>query len=86
MSNYKRLFLNQYKYVFITIVTYNRNPILLENIEILKTSINNAHLKFNFDILAIAIMPEHLHMIIKLDNINDYPKIIPNRRLNPINS
>ena len=76
MSNYKRLFLNQYKYVFITIVTYNRNPILLENIEILKTSINNAHLKFNFDIVAIAIMPEHLHMVIKLDNINDYPKII----------
>ena len=44
MSNYQRLFLNQYKYVFITIVTHNRTPILIENIEILKTSINDAHL------------------------------------------
>lgn len=76
MSNYKRLFLNQYKYVFITIVTYNRRHLLIENIPVLKNSINNAHLKFKFDIIAISIMPEHLHMIIKLDNINDYPKII----------
>ena len=80
MSNYKRLFLNQYKYVFITIVTYNRTPALIENIEILKNSINNAHSKFKFDIVAIAVMPEHLHMIIKLDNINDYPKIILSER------
>ena len=35
-----------------------------------------AHFKYNFDIVAIAIMPDHLHMIIKVDNINDYPKII----------
>ena len=28
MSNYKRLFLEQYQYIFITIVTHNRNPIL----------------------------------------------------------
>ena len=36
MSNYKRLFLEQYQYIFITIVTHNRNPILVENIETLK--------------------------------------------------
>ena len=39
MSNYKRLFLEQYQYIFITIVTHNRNPILVENIETLKESI-----------------------------------------------
>ena len=76
MSNYKRLFLEQYQYIFITIVTHNRNPILVENIETLKESIKNTHFKYNFDIVAIAIMPDHLHMIIKVDNINDYPKII----------
>ena len=76
MSNYKRLFLAQYQYIFITIVTHNRNPILIENIETLKESIKKTHFKYNFDIVAIAIMPNHLHMIIKVDNINDYPKII----------
>lgn len=76
MPNYKRLFLNQYKYIFITIVTYNRNPILIENIEILKASIKNVHLKFDFEIIAISVMPDHVHMIIKLAKINDYPKII----------
>ena len=76
MPNYKRLFLQQYQYIFITIVTHNRNPILIENIEILKDAIKNTHLKFNFDIIAIFIMSEHLHMIIKVNNINDYPKII----------
>ena len=76
MSNYKRLFLSRYKYIFITIVTYNRNPILIENIEILKASIKNAHSKFDFDIIAISVMPEHIHMIIKLAEINDYPKIV----------
>ena len=65
MSNYKRLFLEQYQYIFITIVTHNRNPILVENIETLKESIKNTHFKYNFDIVAIAIMPDHLHMIIK---------------------
>ena len=76
MPHYKRLFLEQYKYVFITIVTYNRTPLLTENVEILKNSIKKAHSKYNFKIFAICIMPEHLHMIIKLDNIHDYPKII----------
>ena len=53
MSNYKRLFLEQYQYIFITIVTHNRNPILVENIETLKESIKNTHFKYNFDIVAI---------------------------------
>ncbi len=76
MSNYKRLFLNDYKYVFITVVTYNRMPILIDNIDLLKQSIKHAHLKYSFNIVAISVMPDHLHLIIKLDNINDYPKIM----------
>ena len=76
MSNYKRLFLQQYQYIFITIVTHNRSPILIENIETLKEAINNTRSKYNFNIVAISVMPEHLHMIIKVNNINDYPKII----------
>ena len=76
MSNYKRLFLQQYQYIFITIVSHDRKPILIENVETLKDAIKKTHFKYNFDIVAIAIMPDHLHMIIRVDSINDYPKII----------
>ena len=75
MSNYKRLFLQQYQYIFITIVSHDRKPILIENVETLKDAIKKTHFKYNFDIVAIAIMPDHLHMIIRVDSINDYPKI-----------
>ncbi len=57
-------------------VTYNRNPILIDNIELLKNAIKYSHTKFDFNIFAISIMPEHLHMILKLNSTNDYPKII----------
>jgi len=34
MADYKRLFLEEHSY-YITIVTHRRNPILVENIEVL---------------------------------------------------
>ena len=49
---------------------------MIENIERLNEAIKRTHLKFNFDIIAISIMPEHLHMIIKVNSVNGYPKII----------
>ena len=35
MANYKRIFLDGYSY-FITVVTHQRNPILIDNIELLR--------------------------------------------------
>ena len=32
--------------------------------------------RVDFSLPTIAILPEHMHMVIKLDNVNDYPKII----------
>ena len=75
MANYKRLFLNGYSY-YITIVTHERNPILIENIELLRESFKYAKSKFIFSINDIVIMPDHLHMIIDIENAKDYPKII----------
>jgi len=75
MANYKRFFLNGYSY-YITIVTYERNPILIENIELLRESFKYAKCKFSFSIEAIVVMPDHLHMIIHPKNATDYPKII----------
>jgi len=75
MANYRRLFLHGYSY-YITIVTHQRNPILIENIELLRESFKYAKSKFSFRIQAIVVMPDHLHMIIEVINPTEYPKII----------
>ena len=76
MSNYKRFYNKNYKYVFFTIVTYNRKPILLDNIELLRSAFKYALNKYPFEIYAICILKDHLHMILKLENNNDYSEII----------
>lgn len=75
MSNYRRAF-QENSYIFITMVTYKRNPILIENIEILRSSYKKVKDKFNFEIFGIVILPDHVHMTIKPENIKEYPVII----------
>ena len=76
MSNYVRFYNNNYKYVFFTIVTYNRNPILINNIDILRKSFKYALSKFKFEIFACNILKNHIHLILKLQNTKDYSEII----------
>ena len=75
MANYRRIFLDNYSY-FLTIVTYQRNPILIDHIELLRESFRYAKSKFDFAIDAIVVLPDHLHMICTLDEATHYPKII----------
>lgn len=73
MSNFKRYYEDK-NIVFITIVTYNRLPILIDNIELIRTSFKQ--IKFKFKIIAGIVLPDHLHMLIQTENAVDYPKII----------
>jgi putative transposase len=75
MSNYKRIFLDGYSY-YITIVTYERNPILLQHIDLLRESFAYAKTKFDFSLHDIVILPDHFHMIISVSEAKMYPKII----------
>ncbi len=75
MSNYKRIFLDGYSY-YLTIVTHGRNPILIENIELLRESFRVSRKKYDYRIDAIVILPEHFHMIITPKKSMDYPKIV----------
>ena len=75
MPNYRRLFIDN-SYLFITIVTRNRAPILIDNVSTLRASFEEAKEVYKFDVYAIAILPEHMHMILIPENIKDYPKII----------
>ena len=72
---YRRVFLDGYSY-YITMVTHQRNPILIENIELLRESFKYAKSLFLFHIDAIVVLPDHVHMIINVKSAKDYPKII----------
>jgi len=75
MSNYKRIYLENYSY-YITVVTQNRRPILIDNIELLRDSFRRSKKRYDYVINAIVILPDHIHMIITPKNPKDYSKII----------
>jgi len=75
MANYKRLFLERHSY-YLTIVTHRRNPILIDNIDILRESFRESKKYYKYVIDAIVILPDHIHMIITPKNTIDYPKIV----------
>lgn len=75
MSSYRRYFINKNP-IFITMVTYNRKNILIENIEILRKSFEITKKYYDFEIIAICIMNNHIHMLISLDIQNELPQII----------
>jgi len=75
MPNYRRLFIPN-SYLFLTIVTNNRRPILLQNIDVLRAAFKHTKNNYNFEILACVILPDHIHLLLKPENIKDYPKIV----------
>ena len=75
MANYKRIFLDGYSY-YLTVVTHKRNPILIDNIVLLRESFRVSKRKYRYKIEAIVILPDHFHMIITPKNAKDYPHIV----------
>ena len=73
--NYRRIFI-QNSYVHLILVAYNKKPIFVQNIILLKQAIANSKKYFNYEIIAICFLPEHIHLILYPENIKDYPKII----------
>jgi len=63
MSNLRRYFKNN-DVAFITIVTYQRNPILIDNINILTDSIQIVRTKIDFDLISYVYLPDHLHLLV----------------------
>ena len=57
-------------------VTSKRRKILIKNIDILRNAYKITMEKFSYRIIAIVVLPDHIHMIIKPEIINEYPQII----------
>ena len=75
MADYRRIFIDGFSY-FITIVTHKRNPILVKNIELLRESFRFSQTKYDYEIEAIVVLPDHIHTIINPKFAKDYPQII----------
>ncbi len=75
MSNYKRIFMDGYSY-YLTMVTHARNPILIDNIDLLRASFIDSKKRYRYSINAIVILPDHIHMIITPEHATEYPRII----------
>lgn len=73
--NYRRVFIPN-SYLHLIIVSYNRKNIFINNIELLKHALKNAKQFFCFEIVAICVLPDHIHVILNPKNIKEYPKII----------
>ena len=74
---YRRIFENGYSY-FLTLVTHERKPILIEHIEDLRQAFVYSKRNYEYKIDAIVVLPDHLHMIIRPKRADEYPKIISN--------
>jgi len=72
---YRRIYLDSYSY-YLTLVTQGRKPLLIENIEVLRTAFRLSKKKYTYEIEAIVILPDHLHMIIRPKISTEYSKII----------
>lgn len=73
--NYKRVFIPN-SYLHIIIVSYNRKNIFVDNIELLRNSFINSKRYFDYEIVAISVLPNHIHIILNPHNVKNYPKIV----------
>jgi len=69
------MYLESHSY-YLTLVTQGRKPLLIENIELLRTAFKLSKKKYEYDIEAIVVLPEHIHMIIRPKIAKEYSKII----------
>ena len=73
--NYKRVFMDN-GYVHLIIVSYNRKDIFVDNIDIVRVAFKNVKKIYSFEIIAICVLPDHIHMILHPTDIKQYPQII----------
>lgn len=67
MSNYKRV-IDRSDYFFFTVVTHNRRKFLTDSKSraSLKIAMEQTRAEYPFEIIAICLLPEHLHCVMKL--------------------
>ena len=49
---------------------------MLEHIDLLREAFLLSKKQYCYELIAVSVMPDHLHMLIKPENAKEYPKII----------
>lgn len=77
MSNYRRHLLPGHA-MFVTIVTYDRNPWLADDASVttLLASMHRVKALYPFRHLAHVVLPDHLHWMLEPTIPNDLPRIV----------
>ncbi|PAU52327.1 transposase [Pseudomonas sp. PIC25] len=71
MVNYRRIYLKGGTY-FITLTLRNRkSDLLVRRIDILRDAVRDARRRRPFDLPAVVVMPEHMHLLIRLPMEDD---------------
>jgi putative transposase len=76
MSNLRRHYATGI-YYFVTTITINRAPILAQNIDLYQKAIKRTCQRFDIEIPAWVVLPDHLHLIIdsKTSNLSEMMKV-----------
>ena len=71
---YRRYYQPGARYFF-TVVTANRNPLLIDNIDRLRAAFKMCVTRYPFEIEAMVVLPDHLHTLWKMpDGDMDFSK------------
>ena len=73
--NYRRVYIKN-SHVHIIITSYERKHIFIDNIEFLRIAFKKTTQNYKFEIVAICVLPDHIHLILNPENIKEYSKII----------
>ena len=73
--NYRRIYIPN-SIVHIIIASYERKHIFIDNIKILRNAFRKTIQNYKFEIVAISVLPDHIHLLLNPDNIGEYSKII----------
>jgi putative transposase len=73
MTNIRRIHCPGYPY-FITNITKNRWPFLIDNVDLFWEAVNNIKNRIPFELYAWVILPEHFHLLVypQDGNISDF--------------
>ncbi len=81
--NYRRAFTPGGTYFFTLTLSNRKSQLLTQHIHLLRQSIRNVKTAHPFNIDAIAVLPDHLHLLLTLpENDQDYPNRISRFKAN----
>jgi len=62
--------------VFVTAVTYERKPLLIDNVDLLLQAIASVQMNCPIEIIAQVVLPDHWHVVLNSDGSNAISSII----------